>query len=226
MTISIDGSDNSRVATSLTIQCTLTTTKSNDIIFFAVCEQTGNLFGTLSIADTAGLTWYTRYELSSAIQSMRIYWALAPSPVTTTITLTDTKALNKAAVAFGLNGLDLTNVFDANNSLPSWNVQTSTTSVHVTYSTSTTGDTMVLGFSAHGGTGTDSYDPTMTIIDQSTTGGGPRITAAYMFVNGPLTDNTETVTITSSNSLAFLIDAVIPPAVSKGRRLMLMGVGQ
>lgn len=149
---------------------TLSTTQPNDIIILDEANENNSSYNPpstiSSISDTAGLAWHERTATTSPNMigsngnpnsfDLEVWWAYAPSALSSD-TITPTFAANRdcsTLAAFGVNGANTTNPWDANGSLPQTAVNNSATYLGGTdadpsASVSTNAaNTMLLGFMA------------------------------------------------------------------------------
>jgi hypothetical protein len=110
----LDGQASTRLLTKAnSITVSLTTTRSNDLIYVAVAI--GNNSATVSSISGRGLTWQLRGTAgSTAAGIVYTYYAIASSPLTAApITVQISSNEYIVLTAFGVSGIDTTNPFDS-----------------------------------------------------------------------------------------------------------------
>jgi hypothetical protein len=118
--ISIDGTPQLvSNTTSSTMTVTYSTASTNEIILVnAAC-----ILGSVSIADTAGLTWVLRQAYHpGAVDDLEEWYAYAPIPlVSDSITVTCSQVIVNSMTAVAVIGLAVGSPYDSNASLPAVN---------------------------------------------------------------------------------------------------------
>lgn len=169
--LSLDGSATGCFGATQTTPCVtgttsgtvaLTTSDSNDIIVVLVTneDETNTAVRTVSTITATGLTFVERgtpLELQApSYQDEEVWWALAASPLSVTITVTLSGATDDTViVAFGVNGANTASPWDASTSLPAVNNGVPGTVPTVSGVYTTNAHDMILGFQANGnGAGT------------------------------------------------------------------------
>ena len=174
------------------VTLTLSTTKANDIIVVHVFNESASpsIYTVSGITDSAGLSWAKRsattspdmvqYGGGSAGVDDEVWWALATSTLssdTITVNLSGTTDCI-SAVAFGVNGANISNPWDTNASLPAKAIRVGGVSAPSVSGISTTNtNAMILGFMGSGTYGSDdngaayAYGSGYTGIDQNIWGG-------------------------------------------------------
>jgi hypothetical protein len=126
MTLALDGSVVGAGEPASSVALTLSTVNAGDIII--VFLESFNGGPTLSVADTAGLTWTKRQSVDTSgtggntTSIVEEWWALAPSALSSdviTITMSGDQFL--IGYAFAISGANTTSPFDTNAAVPASN---------------------------------------------------------------------------------------------------------
>ena len=111
----LDGSSSAYCSSGSLASCTvkLTTSGTNDVIVLYVYRATGS--ASYTISDTAGLTWHTRSVAGSPPSALVVYYAIAPSALSSDsikaqLSATASETLNM--MAFGVSGASTSSPFD------------------------------------------------------------------------------------------------------------------
>lgn len=117
MTLALDGSAASGAVGS-PITFSLTTTQTNDIIY--VFGFSNSILVTATIADTANLTWNSRYSFNASGNGwVNAWWAVAPSILSgDTITIVATGSTYSTYSGFAISGGNTSSPFDSNAAVP------------------------------------------------------------------------------------------------------------
>ena len=102
-----------------TISMTLSTTKTNDLLYVVVALAT---YDHVSSISSPGLTWHLRVVDTSSEVRVETWYAVPSSSTSTEITITTNGEYYAAAVAFGISGVDTASPFDgsATTSTGAW----------------------------------------------------------------------------------------------------------
>ncbi len=138
----LDGSASASVSAGTTIAVSLTTTKSNDLLYVSVVD--GNSFTVSSITSSPSLTWTQRLSIAfSSSMDLETWYAIWSSSGTITITITLTGSTFGVGVAYGISGANTASPFDTNALIPRSASGTAGTAATVTVSTSSANDFMI-----------------------------------------------------------------------------------
>lgn len=184
-----DGSVNGNTPSTTSVTVTLTVTNQNDVFVLEI-EDNGTISnGTIS--DTAGLTWTRR--AATVNDKIAHYYALAGSHTSDAITFSEATSTYLELTAFGVNGANLSAVWDTNGSLPATSTGTS-----ITVSTSNAHD-FVFAESRSGGP-----NPFPNPITWTNFATGSFLFSEYLISTGTLSS----VGITDANSNGMIGDAI------------------
>ncbi len=138
----LDGSASASVSAGTIITISLTTTKSNDLLYVSIVD--GNSFTVSSITSSPSLTWTQRLNIAfSSSRDLETWYAIWSSSGTITITITLTGSTFGAAVAYGISGANTASPFDTNALIPRSASGTAGTTATVTISTSSANDFII-----------------------------------------------------------------------------------
>lgn len=152
MALSVDGSATNTTAASNACTVTLTTSNANDII--ALWARSAGTASAVSSVSGGGLTWNLRKAiLRGTSVSLELWWALAASPLSSTVITTNFVGSNGAnrLTAFGVTGANTTTPFDTDASLPASAQSASSQSEAPTISTQNSNTMLIAGLTALGG---------------------------------------------------------------------------
>lgn len=154
--LSLDGNcTNSN--TSNTINCSLTTADTNDVIVLEIFTNPSSGSASVSSVSGGGLTWTKRtaqpWAVTAINYDMEIWWASASSPLiaqTITANVTGSNSANRLVV-LGVNGANLSVPFDANAGVPQFTHGELVNTLTNTIST-TNPNTLLIAFTRYSGT--------------------------------------------------------------------------
>jgi hypothetical protein len=118
----LDGTASGQATNLTSYTITLTTTQANDIICVLIYSEgaTTNPAPTITSVTASGLTFVRRAQSPGSHTALELWWAVASSALSSaviTINLSGTYD-DSAAIAFGVNGCNLSSPWDSNAGLP------------------------------------------------------------------------------------------------------------
>lgn len=155
-TSTIDGKVSANSTNVATLSVTLSTTNTNDIILIFVSAKQGFGTNTLTITDTAGLTWKQRHVITQNIEvsgtlynyTVAEFYAIASSALTNdSIKLTTNTSFTDVFMqAFGVTNVDTSSPFDTNSSIPSESTGENISSLNLAPISTSNSNTLSVGF--------------------------------------------------------------------------------
>ena len=212
--LQLDSSTSSRKIANTASGSTLTlatfsTASTNDVIY--ACGYVPATGHTLSISDTAGLTWIPRGSVTSNGQQMQSWYAIATSTISSKIiTLTNSPAGAMAFMAFAVSGANTASPFDPNLGNPV-SASSGSSAIRSTVSITTTNPTdMIVGLvGMPGSTGTiTSGLPVFTATFASTVS-NPGGAGEYKIVSTTQNSLNVTFSWTSATNWLMMADALV-----------------
>jgi hypothetical protein len=213
--LALDGSSQCHaLASGTNAVCTLTTLSSPDVIYCTTTQYYQNT--VVSISDTAGLTWNTRYSVTAGHIIQKGWYAIASDVLSgdqIKDSETGTSATDDAAmVCLGISGANTASPFDKNVGLPASETQSQGSGV--TFSTSNAKDFLIVIGSDGSATHEISANTGWTLI-QGISQGAPDypydLAAEYQVVSA--TQSSRTVFfdqfVSSSSSRVNIADAIV-----------------
>ncbi len=232
MTLSIDGKatatgngSNANGSTNFTIAPVLTTSDADDVIYLTV-----TIYGTgpsnfttsisVSISDSAGLTWTKRATAGNASGTTSTtvqfaYYAIASSAlssdtITISVTVSSSAITNTAgygsAVVFGVNGANTTSPFDPNSSVPATATGTGTAPT-VNISTTNSSD-LIIGALGNTAAEYGSNGSAYVFIDGVTQGTNTGQSDEAGFATSAVTNQAVNFSLTTSSYWVLIADAI------------------
>lgn len=219
----LDNYTSGNVSGTATCSVVLSTTKTNDVIVavFVAEKPASGPPSVSSVSSTSGLTWHKRLSVVSNVTDVEVWWAYAPSVVTSeTITATYNMSIDDfSGIAFGVNGCDQTSPWDPNSSLPQTMVANGS-SPSMTASTTNANTFMIEGIGT-GNNATNYNTPPAgwTFVAGTKNGGGLQYSAVGAACKG-FTSAQSSLTVTwggaisNTNGGAAFLDALQAPSGS------------
>lgn len=206
--LTLDGSvssANACTASMTSCSVTLTTSKPNDVIVVYCAADRAN--ETFNAPTASGLTFTQRgTTFSRDTRSQAFWYAIAPNPISESITCSWSRATGAGMLAFGVNGANTTAPFDTNASLPFFSaVPSSGTSIDCVISTSNAND-FIYGI-AYGNTGEITGNPASP-FSNILAANNDYVPGSYAIFSAVQTDLTVTWTVTNHSRLAWACDAI------------------
>jgi hypothetical protein len=213
MPLALDGKGAGTATLSTTVSASLTTANSPDVIYVVVAyENFASGAPTVTVSDTAGLTWKSRKVVNNGTTvGIAILWAIASSPLSSDSITATLSVLSGSAVivVFGISGANTSNPFDPNSSVPATATGTSITPSATITTSNLTGD-FVIGAASINGAPTVVPQSGFTVIESQANSTSSTGFVEYTILGTSESNFTVKCDLSASEAWAFIADAVIP----------------
>jgi hypothetical protein len=230
MPLALDGKGAGTATLSTTVSASLTTANSPDVIYVVVAyENFSSGAPTVTVSDTAGLTWNSRKAVNNGTTvGIAILWAIASSPLSSDSITATFSVLPASAVivVFGISGANTSNPFDPNSSVPATATGTSTIPSATITTSNLTGD-FVIGAASINGDPTVVPQSGFTVIESRANSTSSTGFVEYRILGTSVSNLTVECGLSASEAWAFVADAVIPappPSLSTGVNYLWYGM--